>query len=393
MKFAAIQKALQEADLDGWLFYDFQNRDPVAYRVLGLPDKHTSRRWFFYVPARGEPRGLVHAVEPTKLDPLPGRKATYLSWQQLRQMLRELLGNAKRVAMQYSPQNAIPYVSLVDAGTIELVRACGVEVVSSADLVQSFEALVSPEAFRTHELAGQRMHAVLQQTWQEVRARLNAGASPTEFDIQQYMLELFARNHLTADDQAPIVAVNGHAADPHFDPHADVAVPIREGDCLLIDLWARLDQPGAIYYDITWCGYVGEGRVPERYAHIFKAACHARDRAVEYLQHSLAVGEPVHGWQVDKVCRGDIEAAGFGAAFVHRTGHSIGTAVHGNGVNIDNLETQDQRRIVPRVLFSIEPGIYLPEEGLGVRTEIDVFVSDAHEVVICGPVQQELVRV
>lgn len=390
MKLDEIQDALRENALDGWLFCDFHNRDHVAYRILGLPNKHTSRRWYYYLPARGKPQKLVHAVEPTKLDTLPGEKIVYLTWQELQQRLKELLGDSKRVAMQYSPNNQIPYISLADAGTVELVRNTGVEVVSSADLVQRFEALVSPAQFATHEEAGRRMHAILAETWKEIEGRLKRGETFTEYDIQQSMLGRYAAAGLNCDNQPPIVAVNAHAADPHFDPRPDNTAPIRVGDTLLIDLWARLDQAGSIYYDITWCAFVG-AEPPAEYVKLFRTAVAARDAALVFIRERLAAKDTLHGWEVDKVCRGHIEAAGLGAYFVHRTGHSIGEEVHSTGVNIDNLETQDDRRIVPGCLFSIEPGIYMPLRKVGVRTEIDVYVTPEGEAVVFGPIQESLV--
>lgn len=390
MDLEAIQAALREAGMDGWLFHDFLGRDPLSYRILGLPEGHAKRRWYYYVPASGEPRRLVHAVEAARLDALPGAKIVYRSWQELHAAIRDMMRDVRRVAMQYSPLNHIPYVSTVDAGTVELVRNSGVEVVSSADLVQQFEAVVSAAAFETHEEAGRRIHRVLRETFDETAVRVRKGEVWTEYDAQQAILRRFRLEGLTSDGDGPIVAVRGHAADPHYEPTADRAVPIHRGDTLLVDLWARLDQPGAIYYDITWCAFVGS-IAPDLYERLFRIASGARDAAVAFVRETLAAGRPLHGYEVDKVCRGHIEAAGYGEAFVHRTGHSIGTAVHGNGVNIDNLETQDLRRIVPGCLFSVEPGIYLPERDVGVRTEIDVYVNEACEAVVSGPIQQALV--
>lgn len=392
MNHERIQGALREAGLDGWLFYDFLGRDPIAYRILGLPQGHAKRRWYYYLPAKGEPTRLVHAVEAKKLDALPGAKVVYRSWQELHQALKEMLRDVRRVAMQYSPLSRIPYVSTADAGTVELVRTCGVEVVGSADLVQQFEALVSPEAFATHEEAGHEMHRILKETWDEIGVRTRKGETFTEYEAQQAILRRFRLGGLTSDGDGPIVAVRGHAADPHYEPTPDAAAPIRPGDSVLIDLWARLDRPESIYYDITWCGFVGENP-PDAYEKVFRLACTARDAALAFVRDTLAAGRPLHGWEIDKVCRGQIEAAGYGEWFVHRTGHSIGTEVHGNGVNIDNLETQDDRRVVRGCLFSVEPGIYLPHEDMGVRTEIDVYVNEACEAVVIGPIQKDLVLV
>jgi Xaa-Pro dipeptidase len=387
-RIAEIQQALREAGLDGWLFYDFHNRDVIAYRILGLdPAKMTTRRWYYFVPAVGEPRKLCHSVEPHRIDALPGEKLIYLPWQQMQSLLRETLGSARRVAMQYSPNCIIPYVSLADAGTVELIRSFGVEIVSSADLVQRFEAHVGETGHTSHVEAGRRLHQVLTATWAEIARRI--GSRATEHDIQQFMIGEFQRLGLSSSSP-PIVAVNAHAADPHFEPRPDNTVAIRPGDRVLVDLWAKLAEPGSIYYDITWMGYVGSDP-PEEYVRVFTIARDARDRAVALVEERMAKGEPLHGWEVDRACRAHIESHGYGNYFVHRTGHSIGEEVHGNGVNIDNLETRDDRLIVPGTLFSIEPGIYLPE--FGVRTEIDCYVGPSREVTIAGPRQMEIVTI
>jgi Xaa-Pro aminopeptidase len=392
MELERIQAALREQKLDGWLFYDHHVRDPLAYRILGLDDtKLYSRRWYYFIPVKGAPGKLVHAIEPAKLDSLPGDKHVYLPWTEQQTFLRHLLGGAKRVAMQYSPNNAIPYVSLVDGGTIDLIRSFSVEVVSSADLVQMFEAALTADDFETHLEAGRRMHAILDRTFAEVRRRVLGGAEPTEYEIQQFMVGLYDENGLTCQNLFPIVGVNAHAADPHYEPTPDQALPIRKGDLLLLDLWARLDQPRSVYFDITWTGYLGDP-IPPKYIHVFDIVRAARDRAVEYARERFAAGRTVYGWEVDDACRTVIDKAGYGRYFIHRTGHSIGETVHGNGVNIDNLETKDERRLVPGILFSVEPGIYLPGE-FGIRSEIDVFINHNSEVVVTGPQQSELVKI
>jgi len=388
-RIADIQAALREAGLDGWLFYDFHNRHLIAYRILGLDAaKMTTRRWYYFIPASGEPRKLCHSVEPNRLDALPGSKKIYLPWQEMQSLLREMLGGARRVAMQYSPDCLIPYISLADAGTVDLVRSFGVDIVSSADLVQRFEAYVSEEAFATHLEAGRRMHAILDATWEEIGRRVKSG-SPTEYEIQQFMLSLYKQQGMAWRD-APIVAVGPHAADPHYEPRPEGSSPIRPGDLVLIDLWAKLNKEGAIYFDITWMGYVGSN-VPENFVRVFNIARDARDAGVHLIEERVRSKQPVAGWEVDRVVRAFIESKGYGPYFVHRTGHSIGEEVHGNGANIDNLETKDERRLVPGTLFSIEPGIYLPE--FGVRTEIDCYISPRHEVIVSGPRQMEIVRI
>ena len=334
---AAIQEELRAAGLDGWLFYDFHHRDPIAGRVLGLNGSAGSlgtRRWFYLIPARGTPRKLVHRIESSALDALPGRKLIYASLAELETNLSRLIGPAKRVAMQYSRRNAIPYVSMVDAGTVELVRAQGCRVESSADLVQ------------------------------------------------QWILAQFRNSSIVAEEP-PIVAAGAHSGDPHYEPRPKGSSRIRAGDLLLLDVWGKLDRPGSVYYDITWVGYLG-AKVPEKYTRIFAIVCEARDRAIAFVQRGLAAGRAVHGWQVDRAARDVIGKAGYGKYFVHRTGHSIGQDVHGNGANMDGLETRDVRRVLPRSCFSVEPGIYLPE--FGVRSEVNVYV-DGIDARVTGPVQ------
>jgi Xaa-Pro aminopeptidase len=392
MDLARIQAELGAAGLDGWLFYDFHNRDAIAYRVLGLDHgKFTSRRWFYFIPARGEPVRLAHKVEPGKLDALPGAKRLYLGWRELHAALKEILGPARKVAMQFSPQAAIPYVSTVDAGTVDLVRSLGYEVVSSADLVQTFEAVIDERGYRSHLDAGERIQRIKDGAFQEIAAALAAGRTLTEHGLQQWILQRFEAEGLDCMGELPIVGTNEHPADPHFEPTPQNSRPFKKGDTVLIDLWAKRKQPGAIFYDITWCGFVGEAP-PEKYTEIFRVARDARDAALGFVRERFQRREPCHGYQVDDACRRVVEQAGYGPYFIHRTGHSIGQEVHGNGVNIDNLETRDERRLVPGICFSIEPGIYLPGE-MAVRTEIDVFITSAGEVVVAGEMQRELVRI
>lgn len=392
MDLAAIQEALVKENVDGWLFFDFANRDAITYRILGLPQKHTSRRFYYLVPAKGEPTKLVHRVEPGKLDILPGRKLDYSSWREMRSSLGEALSGLKRVAMQYSPGCDIPYISVVDAGTVELIRSFGVEVVCSANLVQTFEGLVDTKTYETHVEAGRRICEVLDGAWKEMGRCIAEHRTTNEFEIQQFILDGFRRNELSWDDAPPIVAVNEHAADPHFEVTQEKAFTIKPGVRLLIDLWARLDKPVGVYYDITWCAYVG-GPPDRRYKEVFDLAVRARDRALAFVGERLGSNEPLSGQEIDDACREVIEKAGLGRFFVHRTGHSIGRDVHGNGANIDNLETADHRGIVPGSLFSIEPGIYLPDEKLGVRTEIDVYIDPNNKPLVYGPLQKDLVQI
>ncbi len=406
---AAIQDALQDAGLDGWLFYDFHNRDPIAYRILGLDfAAFTSRRWFYWVPASGTPVRLVSRVEPARLDALPGEKRFYLSWADMVEGLRALVGG-RTVAMQYSPDGAVPSVSLVDGGTLDLVRAAGATVVSSADLVQRFEACIGEEGYRSHVEAGRRLHRIKDDAFERIHAALERGETLTEYDVQQFIVRRFDEEGVDCLGEWPIVGVNEHPADPHFQPTPGNSVPIRRGDTILVDLWARLKGEGTIFADITWCGYAGE-EPPAEYQRIFEVVCRARDAAVDFVRGRVEAGESCRGYEVDEACRAVVREAGYGDFFIHRTGHSIGTQVHGNGVNLDNLETQDQRLLMPGVCFSVEPGIYLPGR-MAVRTEIDVFIRPAagaggwgnpiegaggsgHPVVeVTGPVQRELVFV
>jgi Xaa-Pro aminopeptidase len=391
MDLAAIQAALAEAGLDGWLFCDFHGRDPLAYRILGLDERaHAMRRWFYFVPAEGEPVKLAHRVEPTKLDPLPGRPDHYLAWTELHRKLKDMLRGRSKVAMQYSPMNDLPSISLVDGGTIELVRSAGVEVVSSADLVQRFEAVTDDEGVRSHEQAGKIVHAIKDEAFARLDRALRDRTRITEYDVREHILARFEEEGLTADGAIPIVGFNDHPANPHFEPVEDGAYVLDENDTILIDLWARRKEPAGIYYDITWCGH--SGSAPAKYVEIFDVVRRARDTALDLVRSRFRSGDPVQGCEVDRAARGVIEKAGYGAAFLHRTGHSIGVEVHGNGANLDDLETRDSRRIVPGTCFSIEPGIYLAGE-MAVRLEIDVFVTPSGDVRVFGPIQDKLVRV
>ena len=393
---ADIQRALREAGLDGWLFYDFRQSDPLAYRILRLdPRQFSTRRWFYFVPAEGEPTRINHAIEQGKLDLLPGRRLIYSGWTRLHEHLRDVLaaadGRAPRVAMQYSPENSIPYISRVDAGTVELVRSLGAEPVTSADLVQLFEAVWTDEQYRSHVRAADNIHNIIQEAFAEVGRRIRAGEPVTEYDIQQFMVRRFEQEGMTCNDDHPIVSVNANAASPHYQPSATRFSPIRRGDFLLLDVWAKMKTPGAVYADQTWTGFVGSEPSAE-HVKIFRLVRDARDAAVEFVRDAVRAGREIRGAEVDDVSRGVIERAGYGEYFTHRTGHSIGEEVHGNGAHIDNLETRDSRRIIPRTCFSIEPGVYLPG-NFGVRSEIDLYVGDGNIEVTGQPIRTELVLV
>jgi Xaa-Pro dipeptidase len=389
---AAIQRALQEMDgFDGWLFYDFRGSDPLAYRVLLLdPGRHVTRRWYYWIPTAGEPVKLLHRIEPHVLDELPGRQEHYVSWEQQHALLSSLLQGRHRIAMQYSPLNAVPYLARVDAGTIDLIRSFGSEVVTSADLVQRFEAVWTDRQFESHRYATETLRRIVDESFAHVGASLAKGRALTEYDLQQFILTRIRAAEMTTSS-APIVAIDAHSADPHYGPIESGSSPITRESLLLIDLWAKRTEPGAVYGDITWTGYT-EKRVPEKQRMIFDYVRRGRDTALAFVREQVASGRFPFGWEVDDVCRNVIREAGYGDFFVHRTGHSIGEEVHGNGANIDNLETQDGRRLMPRTCFSIEPGIYLPGE-FGIRSELDVYVSDREALVYGEPLQTEIVPI
>ena len=380
-----IQGDLRAAKLDGWLFYDFRGRDPIALNILNLPNGMRTRRWYYFVPAKGEPRKLVHKIEPESLAALPGDTLYYAAQDELHKNLKKILGRAKRVAMQYSPQNEIPYVAMVDAGTVELVRRAGAKVLSSADLVQKYEACWSDEQKDSHFSAGVIIDGIVRGAFEHAANCVREKQPLTEYDLKLWILREFEASGICAEE-GPDIAVNAHASDPHYGPTEQCAAPIHESDLLLLDVWGKKTTPGSVYYDVTWMGYLG-AKVPEKYARIFAVVREARDKAVDLIRSHVAKAKPLEGWQVDEVARSVIEKAGYGKYFFHRTGHSIGEKVHGNGANMDGLETHDVRHLIAHTCNSIEPGIYLPE--FGVRTEVNVYV-DEKEACVTGAVQKEI---
>jgi Xaa-Pro dipeptidase len=380
-----MQRDLRAAKLDGWLFYDFRGRDPIAQRILNLPHGMRTRRWFYFVPSKGTPRKLVHKIEAESLAALPGDTLYYAGQDELRKNLAKTVGRARIVSMQYSPKAAIPYVAMVDAGTIELVRGTGAKVVSSADLVQKYEACWSTQQLQSHLAAGEIIDRIVRGAFQQAARHVREKKTFTEYDLQQWILGQFAAAEIVRE-VGPDVAVNANASDPHYGPVQGKSAPIREGDLLLLDVWGKTRMPDSVYYDVTWMGFLGS-KVPEKYAKIFSVLRHARDKAVDLIRSSIADGKPLQGWQVDKTARSVIEKAGYGKYFFHRTGHSIGESVHGNGANMDGLETRDVRHLIPRTCTSIEPGIYLPEFGL--RTEVNVYIGE-REARVTGAIQQEI---
>jgi Xaa-Pro dipeptidase len=388
---SAIQAALREFGIDGWLLYDFRGSNVLAQRVLGLAASDVgSRRYAYCVPAHGEPRKLVHRIESGALSALPGSKTVYLRWQEFEEGLGQLVSGLKRVAMEYSSQNAIPYISRVDAGTVELVSKRGVAVVSSGDLIQVFEAAWDEEQERSHFDATVQTVAAYDRAWRFIAEAVRRGTAVDELKVQAEILKHFDEHDLETYSP-PIVAVGPHSGNPHHETASGPGTEIREGDFVLIDLWAKLKRPRAVYSDLTRVGFVGR-TVPPRYTEIFQIVARARDTAIEMVRAAFAAGKPLAGCEIDRACRQVIEKAGYGDQFVHRTGHSIGQETHGNGANIDDLETHDTRRILPRTCFSIEPGIYLPE--FGVRLEVNVYIDRTGKVhVTGGPLQTAVVPI
>ena len=393
MNLTAIQAAVREAGYDGWLFYDHHHRDPIGERILGLdPKAHITRRWYYFVPAEGEPHKLVHRIEQLRLDSLPGKKSQYSSWQELAAGLEAMLSGAKKLAMQYSPNNSIMYVSMVDAGTVEFLRSIGKEIFSSANLVSQFEAVLSEAQKASHTAAQKVIDAVLAEGWKEIGRRVRPAngkaASITEFDMVQWLSEGMRREGLVWEN-GPNVSVNANSSDSHYEPTAEKSSPIREGDFLLIDIWGKQDKPEAIFYDITWTGVIG--REPsEREQLVFITVRDARDAAIAAVESAFVAGRAIHGYEGDDAARAVIRNAGFGEYFTHRTGHNIAVEIHGPGAHLDNLETHDERVILPNTCFSVEPGIYLPE--FGVRSEIDMLTAPG-KAWVTGAIQRELVRI
>jgi len=376
-----IQAAIREDGLDGWLLYDFRGLNVLARRILEMPaEQMLSRRWFYFIPAHGEPRKLAHRIEQASLDHVPGSKRIYLRWQELEAGVQTLVQGAKRVAMEYVPRNANPYVSRVDAGTIELVRSFGVEIVPSGDLIQRFEACWDDEQWAMHLEAAKHTRSAYDVAFGHIAALVRKQVTVRETDVQKVILEHFEKHGVMAD-HAPIVAVGPHSGDPHYEPKAGSDAVIREGDFVLIDLWAKCKKPRAVYSDLTRVAFVGT-EVPARYKEIFAIVAAGRDAAIGKVRSAFAAGHLLKGWEVDQACRAVIDKAGYGDYFCHRTGHSIGQEVHGNGANMDGLETREERRVMPRTCFSVEPGIYLPE--FGIRSEVNVFVDSQGGVHVTG---------
>jgi Xaa-Pro dipeptidase len=393
MNLDAIQSALRDAKIDGWLFYDHHHRDPIAAGILDLdPEAHITRRWYYFIPAEGDPRKLVHRIEQGRLDALPGSRVPYSGWQELAVRLEAMLTGFNTIAMQYSPNNDIMYISMVDAGTVEFLRGLGKEIVSSADLVAQFEAVLTAEQMETHAVAQRAIDSIVAEGWHEIARRLRPSfGSPvpyTEYDHVQWLSEAMRREGLTWQ-HGPDVSVNANCSDSHYEPTAGNTARINDGDFILVDIWGRTNQPGSVYYDITWTGVIG--REPsEREQLVFETVRNARDAAINAVQHAFEQNQHIHGFEADDAARAVIVTGGFGDYFTHRTGHNITEEIHGPGAHLDNFETHDERLLLPNTCFSVEPGIYLPE--FGVRSEIDMMTAPG-KAWVTGKIQTELVRI
>jgi Xaa-Pro aminopeptidase len=368
----AVQSFLRGSKLDGWLIYDFFGLNKIAQSLFEFSGHMLTRRWFYWIPTEGSPTLVLHWIERDNFPPVEGDKRLYSSWLELEASLRDLLKGAARVAMEYSPGAAIPTVSWVDGGTLDVVRGLGIEVASSANLVQYFWARWTPDQLQSHIRAAEQIDKIKDEGYALIRRRIEAGEPVTEYDVQRYMVQRLEEEGLVTM-APPMVSVNENASNPHYSASESVHAPIREGDFVLIDIWAKEKSPQAVYADITWNGYVGT-EVPARIVEVFEVVAAARDLAVDFLRQAAARGETTQGWKVDRVVREFITQKGYGEYFVHRTGHSIDTEDHGKGVNIDSLETKDTREIIPGLGFSIEPGIYLPD--FGIRCEINVYYGE-----------------
>ncbi len=385
-----VQELIRKSGFDGWLLYDFRGNNILANRVLQIPaNQKASRRWLYFIPAIGEPEKIVHRIESSALDHLPGEKHVYLKWQELEASIQQVVQGHPQIAMEYSPMNNNPYISIVDAGTIELVRSFGVDVVSSGDLIQSFEARWGDREWNLHLEADRLNQIAFERAWLMIADAVQSGTTLRETDVQDMVMQYYSDHGMTTYSP-PIVGVGPHSGDPHYSPQKGQDAEIQPGDFILLDMWAKMDCPGGVYSDLTKVGFVGN-EVPEQYRHIFQIVADARDAGIACVKNGLADGGVVFGWQVDQATREVIEAAGYGEFFIHRTGHNIGQETHGNGAHMDNLETKEDRRVMRRTCFSIEPGIYLPE--FGVRSEINVFVDAEAEVHVTGGIQTEVLPI
>ncbi len=384
----SVQTAIADFGFDGWLLYDFRGLNILALRVLGVAESG-SRRFFYFIPANGEPKKLVHRIEAGALDHLPGEKIVYLTWQELNAGVKELVGNSKNIAMEYSPNNANPYISRVDAGTVELVRQSGVTVGSSGNLIQYFEARWSDEQWQLHLQANELNLQAFDLAWSTIAQRMRDGQSLRETELQDIVMDFYAKNNMTTY-HPPIVAVGPHSGDPHYAPQKGTDAEIKRDDFVLLDMWVKMDVPGGVYSDLTKVGFVGDS-VPDKYQSIFDIVAAARDAGINCAKSAFGAGRELQGWEVDRATRDVIDKAGYGEYFIHRTGHNIGQETHGNGAHMDDLETKEERLVLPRTCFSVEPGIYMEE--FGVRLEVDVFVDADSHVHVTGGVQEKVIPI
>ncbi len=361
-----VQAALREMGLEGWLLFHFKEQNQIATSLLGLD--WTTRRSFVLVPAEGTPRALIHAIEGSSWRHWPWETESYSSWRELEEKLGKLVEGRRRLAMEVSPRSSVPYLDLVPSGALELVREAGVEPVSSGDLVSTFHAVWTPEQLRGHREAAAVVRDVAREAFERAAEAVRRGEPTTEGALAAWIRETLTARGLDQDPDC-IVAIGPRAADAHYEP-GEVGEVIREGDVLLIDLWGK-SAPDAVWADQTWMGFLGS-TVPDEVRTLWEAVRDARDAALRFLRERAAAGEPVRAFEVDDVSRGVIRERGYGEYFVHRTGHSIDTELHGSGPNLDNLETRDDRLLVPGVGFSVEPGIYIPDH-MGIRSEVNVF--------------------
>ena len=387
MNLPEIQAALRERGQEAWLFYDHHHRDPIAYHILGLSETMmVTRRWFYLVPAQGDPVKLVHRIESHHLDSLPGKRLEYSAWQELWDNLRAMVAPYRSIVMQYSPNNQIPYISLVDGGTLELVRSFGKEIVSSANLVARFEAVLTDAQLASHFKARDAIDKIVPAAFQEIGRRVRNGGT-NEYEIQKWILEAFARENLQTCDP-PNVSAGPHSGDPHYEPSEGKSAAIEPGDFVLLDIWGKCSEPDSVYYDITWTGVIGTPSDKQR--EVFEIVRNARDVGTNKVTQAFEAKQLLHGWEVDQAVREFITGKGYGAQFIHRTGHSISRDIHGNGANLDNLETRDDREILPNTCFSVEPGIYL--EDFGVRSEVNMVIRNG-KAEVTGNIQNELVLI
>jgi len=387
MNLTEIQAALRDGGHEAWLFYDHHHRDPIAYRVLGLPtDRLTSRRLFYLIPASGEPKKLVHRIESHHLDTLPGSKTEYSSWEELAFGLETMVKPYHKLVMQYSKNNQIPYISLVDAGMLDLVRSFGKEIETSANLVARFEATLTESQIASHYTAQKKIDQITAAAFQELGRRARNGGT-NEFEMQQWIMEAFRRQNLVSGDPVN-VSVNANSGDPHYEPTSASSAPIKQGDFVLMDIWGKLDEPDSVFYDITWTGVIGTPSDKQR--EVFNIVRDARDVGINKVKAAFEAGKAIRGWEVDQAVHDFIVSKGYGKNIFHRTGHSITSDIHGNGANLDNLETKDDRLILPNTCFSVEPGIYMPD--FGVRSEIDMMTRNG-KAEVTGRIQNELVLI